>query len=1004
MAEKINLGAYELDTSRLEKSLSTLQDRYFELKKEQEAYSNQTKDAKRQIDLLTKAQELLSKAAGDNTEAMEANQKELNSLTKSERELFKAQQNVSTQMSVVKKEINQTNTQLKAYQGTEAKTTSLIELGNSALTRQINNKNDARAANIALNNVANQLNPNIKEEGDLLVKLNKRMDENTKFIKENSSETAKQKMNVGNYTESILDAYRALEIEKKGLEENKLAVQELIKYTEEGTEEYKIYIQQLNVLNVQINNVTNSMSEAKGEVGDLNAATDLLNGGLTNFISNSEKAGGAGNLITNTFNSIKTGIIGATKAGLAFIATPIGAAIAALALAVGLVVGAFKLAKASMESTEEGSQKLAVVMGTVRGIFKGVFDVVKPLGLFLGDVFLKSFDLVIAAAEKAAKTLSNVWRFFGNEAAANALDGFTAKIKEAAQASAALAKAEGELVVMQRQATKTQLDYQKQAEKLRQQRDDETKSIQERVKINEQLGQVLQQQANAELAIANKGLEVANLKVKAEGETTDALNARAEAETRISDITERIAGQESEQLSNLNSLRREAAAIAKEQREKALSEQLAQSRAEIDLFVAQQGFKIKSAEEEYEFNKQLLDKELADLELHYKNGKLLKTEYEVEKLRITTDYAASNASLMIENAQLEVDAEIEKNNRILENDKYLSEEQYKIKRQALSDNLAAELEFEALRLEQGQINQQEYNAAINAINEENRLANEELTKEREVSEKERQLIDLENQKIINQENFLAQAEIEKQQNDIRRQQEIDNAEQTGASIADIEAKYAEINKQLDGSVNENKVQLASDAFGSLAAIFGAESAAGKAAAIAQTTIDTYQSAVSAFKSLSGIPVVGPALGAIASAAAVAAGIANVKKITATKSPTIKKPNYASGVIGIRGAGTGESDDIQANLSSGESVINARATSMYANELAAINQAGGGVGINGASNILNQNMLQEKADNSKLVSAIAEAVAIGSELGTSKGSQKGIVELSDNRKVMADAKF
>lgn len=42
MAEKINLGAYELDTSRLEKSLSTLQDRYFELKKEQEAYSNQT--------------------------------------------------------------------------------------------------------------------------------------------------------------------------------------------------------------------------------------------------------------------------------------------------------------------------------------------------------------------------------------------------------------------------------------------------------------------------------------------------------------------------------------------------------------------------------------------------------------------------------------------------------------------------------------------------------------------------------------------------------------------------------------------------------------------------------------------------------------------------------------------------------------------------------------------------------------------------------------------------
>lgn len=941
MAEKINLGTFEMDTTRLEKSLSDLQDRYFELKKEQESYTKQTKDTKTQIDLLVKAQNILSSAAGDNTEALEANQKEIDALVKSERELFKAQQNVGTQMSVVKKEINQTNTQLKAYQDSEAKTTSLIELGNAALSRQINNKNDARAANMALQQVANQLNPAIEEENALLIQLNAQIDKNTQFIKENSSASGQQAMNVGNYTESI---EKALEAQK------------------------------------------------------------AYNGGLGNFINEAQKAGGAGNLITNTFNSLKTGIIGATKAGIAFIATPIGAAIAALAVAVGAVVGAFKLAKASMESTEEGSQKLAVVMGTVRGIFKGVFDIVKPLGLFLGDVFLKSFDLVIAAAEKAAKTLSDVWRFFGNDAAADALDGFTAKIKEAAQASAALAKAEGELMVMQRQATKVQLDYQKQAERLRQQRDDETKSIQERMKINEQLGKVLQEQSNAELAIANKALEVANLKIKAEGETTDALNARAEAETRISDITERIAGQESEQLSNLNSLRREAAAIAKEQREKALEQQLRQSRAEIDLFVAQQGFKRKSAEEEYEFNKQLLDKELADLELQYKNGKLLKTEYETEKLRITTDYAAANASLVIENAQLEIDAEIEKNNRILDNDKFLSDEQYKIKRQALADNLAAELEFEALRLEQGQINQMEYNAAINAINEENRKANEELEKERIAAERERQLIDLENQKIINQQNFLAQAEIERQQNEIRRQQEIDNAEQTGASIADIEAKYAEIQKQLDESVNANKLQLASDTFGSLAAILGSESAAGKAAAIAQTTIDTYQSAVAAYKALAGIPVVGPALGAVASAAAVAAGIANVKKITAVKSPTIKRPNYARGVIGVRGAGTGESDDIQANISAGESIINARSTSMFANELAAINQAGGGVGLNGASNILNQNMIQEKADNSQLVSAIAEAVAIGSELGTSRGSQKGIVELTDNKKVMQDAKF
>jgi hypothetical protein len=78
--------------------------------------------------------------------------------------------------------------------------------------------------------------------------------------------------------------------------------------------------------------------------------------------------------------------------------------------------------------------------------------------------------------------------------------------------------------------------------------------------------------------------------------------------------------------------------------------------------------------------------------------------------------------------------------------------------------------------------------------------------------------------------------------------------------------------------------------------------------------------------------------------------------------------------------------------------------MFANELAAINQAGGGVGLNGSSSILDQNNIQQKSDNAQLVGAIASAVAVGAEKGTNSGSQKGIVSLSDNRKVMEDAKF
>jgi len=54
---------------------------------------------------------------------------------------------------------------------------------------------------------------------------------------------------------------------------------------------------------------------------------------------------------------------------------------------------------------------------------------------------------------------------------------------------------------------------------------------------------------------------------------------------------------------------------------------------------------------------------------------------------------------------------------------------------------------------------------------------------------------------------------------------------------------------------------------------------GKAAAISQAVIDTYASAQSAFKALAGIPVVGPALGAAAAGAAIAAGMARVSAIS-----------------------------------------------------------------------------------------------------------------------------
>ena len=96
--------------------------------------------------------------------------------------------------------------------------------------------------------------------------------------------------------------------------------------------------------------------------------------------------------------------------------------------------------------------------------------------------------------------------------------------------------------------------------------------------------------------------------------------------------------------------------------------------------------------------------------------------------------------------------------------------------------------------------------------------------------------------------------------------------------------YAKKELELNKLTTDQKLDLASNALGNIAGMLGESSAAGKAAAIAQTTIETYKGAQSAFSSLAGIPIVGPVLGGIAAAAAISSGIATVKKIASTKTP------------------------------------------------------------------------------------------------------------------------
>jgi hypothetical protein len=200
-----------------------------------------------------------------------------------------------------------------------------------------------------------------------------------------------------------------------------------------------------------------------------------------------------------------------------------------------------------------------------------------------------------------------------------------------------------------------------------------------------------------------------------------------------------------------------------------------------------------------------------------------------------------------------------------------------------------------------------------------------------------------------------------------------------------------------------KTKLVSDALGQLSTIVGQDTVAGKAFAIAKATIDTYQSAVAAYKSLAGIPVVGPVLGGIAAAAAVATGIATVNKIVAVQVPNAPgggggggggggAPTAASGPSGaagpilvnstpvrraqgglIRGSGGGFSDSIPALLSNGEFVVNSRSTRLFQPLLNSINDVGNlpQFAVGGQ---VNKKNLPQQDNTERIVQVIGETFA------------------------------
>jgi TP901 family phage tail tape measure protein len=138
------------------------------------------------------------------------------------------------------------------------------------------------------------------------------------------------------------------------------------------------------------------------------------------------------------------------------------------------------------------------------------------------------------------------------------------------------------------------------------------------------------------------------------------------------------------------------------------------------------------------------------------------------------------------------------------------------------------------------------------------------------------------------------AEIEALKKNLKTDKElkIANAKQEAGRVNRDRAKFLKDEQKHGTTIAKMNKTFRSDgykgtqqALGNLASLRNAKSKKaqklGKAAAIAQATVSTFEGATKAFTSMAGIPVVGPALGAAAAAAAVAAGFVQIQNISST---------------------------------------------------------------------------------------------------------------------------
>ena len=302
----------------------------------------------------------------------------------------------------------------------------------------------------------------------------------------------------------------------------------------------------------------------------------------------------------------------------------------------------------------------AILQGYFVNAFKQVLNAIEAFGGAIKALFSGKWKEAIELAKEGARELVDAYvgvEDGGVEVLTNGVKKLTKGIVEYTKSTIEAAESITELNKSARIAEAINRglieQYDRQAEKLRQVRDDDLNTLAERVKANEELGKVLEMQEKAMLANADAVIAAAQAEYDRNSNVENYI-ALLEAQNEREAILAQVEGFRSEQLSNQNALRREAIELQNSETEATQERSLAQK----------------------EFDAEMLDSELARLEMM--------RQIAIEEGEIQAEILRNKRNSYAEGTQYWVDA----NNELLAFQQENANAQIKIEREVAEAKMA----------------------------------------------------------------------------------------------------------------------------------------------------------------------------------------------------------------------------------------------------------------------------------------------------------------------------